>query len=57
MRRDDYLKTRVDRIAIEKCGTRNKQGTPAGPVIVKHDNKKISENHGANREWAPLDMY
>ncbi len=56
MRRDDLLKSRVDKIAINK--TRPQQPIKeTGPIIVTHNNKKIFEGHGKKKEWGPLDMY
>ena len=55
MRRDDTLKQRVDKIARDKCSTRNKPLNSTGPTIVKHEEKKIFEGHGKKGSWAPLE--
>jgi len=58
MRRDDMLKARVDKIALEKTTSRNKGVSPTrGPKIVTHGKKKIFEGHGKKSDWGPLDLY
>lgn len=57
MRRDEGLKERVDKIALEKTATRLQgvQGT-RGPKIVTHAQAKFKEGHAKKQNWGPLDM-
>lgn len=57
MRRDETLKARVDKIAINKTRPSKESTKPTGPTIVTHSYKKVFEGHSKKQEWAPLDMY
>ncbi|CAD7936490.1 unnamed protein product [Amoebophrya sp. A120] len=57
MRRNDYLKSRVDKIALEKTATRNAVSmSTRGPTIVTHKKNKLHEGK-EKQSWGPLDMY